>query len=131
MVVSPSALTQDAEHHVSPVHALPWPGSAEPVTVSLHTAAHFILPASSGRGTLNTGFTQNAHVLFLIKPDLLPFDADDRNWSWFKSPSQRAPTTTGHDNSGSGERDSGSNKSTVLSYDIGDKRVVSPPSKPC
>lgn len=26
-----------------------------------------------------------------------------------------------HDNSGTGERDSGSNKSTLLSYDIGDK----------
>lgn len=45
-------------------------------------------------------------------------------------PARERTPQLAHDNSGTGERDSGSNKSTVLSYDIGDKGMVSPPASP-
>lgn len=45
-------------------------------------------------------------------------------------PARECAPKLAHDNSGTGERDSGSNKSTVLSYDISDKRMVSPPASP-
>lgn len=38
----------------------------------------------------SSSFAQPACMLFLIKPDLDPFDTDDRNQSWFKSPCRGA-----------------------------------------
>lgn len=56
-------------------------------------AGRLVLQACSlRRRARNAGFAQTVHMLFLIKPDPDPFDADDRNWPWFQSPCRGAHT---------------------------------------
>lgn len=58
---------------------------------ALDVAEWITLSAGSSLGHAdNAGFAQAVHMLFLIKPDLIPFDVDDRNRSWFKSPCRGA-----------------------------------------